>query len=275
MKIIPCIASMNVERLEKCRDAINLDCGIIWANSTEVANHVESGSRWVVGREVALVDGKLHANNLGVTPAYQKIFNFAYFNGIFNFADFNGAEEDDYLLYLHDDTYILDPDWYSKCTSWLKERPNCGVFGFGGGRGIGDPDMYKTPYKLQQLARRDFISNMKDGEIHGRIVTEPTKVVVLDLFSLGVKMELLRKVNGWADYPHVHHNEDNYMCLQSLRHGYDNWMLPINVHHHGGLTSTQVNFEKDFGMSESKLHSDTHVTIYNEFRDVLPVWIEG
>jgi len=210
------------------------------------------GDFWVGGSE----------KNIGVTPALHQLYEMA------NQAD---LAENDFLLFLHDDTLIFEKDWDVKVLDWLSERPEAVLFGFGGAKGLGDPDLYQKPYQLQQLARRDFISNMKNADLHGRRVTVPTRVATLDLFSVGARMSFLRDLKGWSWWPHVHHGLDNAICLEAKRRGGEVWMLPIACDHLGGQTSTKVNFQSTFGEAEGKIHSDGHVTLYEGYRDILPV----
>lgn len=256
-EIILAIPTMNGDLLNDALDhaisnSFTMPSILVWANGKAITIAIEDSWVTVGGSE----------KNIGVTPALHKLYEMAIGTG---------ANDSDFILFMHDDVQILEEHWDERVLGWLEDRPNCGIFGFGGARGLGDPDIYKTPYKLQQLARRDFISNMKNGEIHGRIVKYPTRVATLDLFTIGAKVSFLKSIKGWNWWPTVHHNLDHAICLEAIAQGLEVWMLPIHCHHKGGQTSTRVDFEQDFGMSEGNVHADAHTVLYDRYRHMLPI----
>lgn len=212
--------------------------------------------------EVDIIAGE--GKNVGVTEALHRLYLL---------ASQAGAGPRDVLLYLHDDVEIMEEWWDEKLALAFAMRPEMAIAGFGGARGLGDPDLYTKPYELVQLARRDFISNMKSAEQHGARVLRPQRVATLDLFSMGIRMDFLDKVGGWGWWPHVHHGLDNAMCAQAHRHGKEVWMLPFACEHFGGRTSTTVDFQSTFGKAEGDIHAEGHVTLYEDFKDVLPIYI--
>lgn len=260
MRILLAIPSMGKGPLNQCLDQATSTVDewseiLVWANGTHLNFEDAYGTLTVGGSE----------KNIGVTPALHKLYEMALASKV---------EDDDWVLFLHDDTIILEQWWSGKVEKWLSERPNAVLFGFGGARGLGDPDIYQKPYELIQLARRDFISNMKNAELHGRRVTEPTRVATLDLFSIGAKVSFLKELGGWNWWPEVHHSMDNAICLEAKRRGGEVWMFPIECDHLGGQTSTKTDFQKDFGEAEGRIHARGHEILYERYRDVLPVWEE-
>lgn len=180
-----------------------------------------------------------------------------------------------YLFYTHNDVLIEEKSWDTKLRNFLNTLPKVGVAGFGGATGLGSPDIYKVPYNIWQLARTDFVSNMRNSEVHGRVLTKPyEEVAVLDGFSLIVNVELLNLVKGFdtENYP-IHHNYDNDICLEALRHGYKNYVLNIKSHHKGGITSTRedyANWVAPIG-GDSEVHRHAHETFYRKWEGFLPV----
>ena len=62
--------------------------------------------------------------------------------------------------------------------------PEVAVASFCGALGHGTDDIYNGPYDYRQLARQDFISNMKDAERHGKRVLSPCDVAVVDSMAI-------------------------------------------------------------------------------------------
>lgn len=234
---------------------------LLWANG---------GALLVYGRDLEGLDAHSQVyvggseKNIGVTPAMQKLYEMGLKMGL---------QDSDWLLFLHDDVMMKEAGWDNRLEKLVSARPNMGLFGFGGALGLGDPDLYKKPYQLVQLARRDFISNMTAAELHGRRVKEPTRVATLDGFSLGCNMGFLKQIGGFSWWPSTlpHHSYDNALCCMAARHGKEVWMFPLEVDHLGGQTATKVDFQRDFGRPEGEIHSDGHKWLYEEFRDVLPL----
>lgn len=175
----------------------------------------------------------------------------------------DGAE---IIACLHDDLLIEHPGWDALVLGLFNQNPACGLLGFGGGTGLGRSDLYQTPYDPMQLARQDFVSNMRDAESHGRRSNRPVQVACLDGFSqigrrqfwegvyhapayqlvashLGGPNAHARIVNCtnllqlMADQGVVHHFYDSALGAYARRLGWEAWMLPIRCHHYGGRTA--------------------------------------
>lgn len=208
--------------------------------------------------------------NVGVTQSLNQAWKM---NAVLEEAD-----RAEYLFYSHNDVVIEEKGWDIKVSDYLDILGDVGVMGFGGARGIGSPDIYKTPYNIWQLARVDFISNMREAMVHGRRMTNTVeKVAVLDGFALIVNTKLLDKVNGFdTDVSPIHHSYDNDMCLESITNGYTNYVINVACHHNGGRTATRSDYTswlKEQGVEEgdSKIHADTHIKLYEKWRNVLPI----
>ena len=106
-------------------------------------------------------------------------------SAVMNMALLANMSHADTYAFLHDDVTIHDiggVEWQFDVESFIYAQHKFGMVGFGGALGLGTDDIYKRPYNLMQLARLDFISNMDEAELHGRRVTVPTQVSVLDGF---------------------------------------------------------------------------------------------
>ena len=186
------------------------------------------------------------------------------------------AGPDDILLFIHDDVSISEGGWDTRLKDLFQEHSACGLAGFGGACGLGDPDLYKKPYELIQLARRNFISNMLHAEAHGKRVTLAYWVATIDGFAMACRIKFLQQIDGfnWVPSWMVHHNYDNALACMAKRHGWMVAMLPISCHHHGGLTATKSDYLDGLATKhggDGEIHRRGHEWLYNEFRDVLPI----
>lgn len=182
---------------------------------------------------------------------------------------------DDILVQIHDDVEILEPGWDARIKRCFREHPGCGLAGFGGSTAVAGDEIYKVPYEIHQLGRRNFYSNMVDAETHGFRATEERPIVWTDGFSIILKRELLNKIGGWSWWPPecLHHAYDYGIACMARRHGYEAWLVPCAVNHRGAQASTN-SIHKEvverFG-GEEEIHRSSHAFVYNEFRDVLPL----
>ena len=188
----------------------------------------------------------------------------------------NGCDAD-LLAFLHDDVTIYEPDWEGIVEDFMEHRPECGLLGFGGALGLGTADIYKTPYRLQQLARIDYWSNVRDAEVHGRRATDNMRVTMLDGFALIFRRAAYVEMGGWQALLNMgltFHMYDFAACCIMQRLGWEVWMLPMDCQHHGGGTSVSREYDewlRSQGIAgDSEVHAKAHEICYREFRDVLP-----
>lgn len=187
----------------------------------------------------------------GILPAFQ--------------SGFEAAHDFDVLAYLHDDFLIREPDWHNRVLAEFDD-PSIGLVGFVGALGHGAHDIYKSPYRLEQLARFDVFSNLEDAEAHGKRFSGSREVAVLDGLALIVRRELLEKAGGWPIGKIRFHCYDYWLCCMAHRLRYKIRMVGVACKHLGGRTSVEMN------MDDGKNHGPAHEYIYNEFKDVLP-WV--
>ena len=203
-----------------------------------------------------------HSNwpeNIGMVPAYQKLYET--------------YRSEPLIAFLHDDCEIYDEDWPAKVEAEFVD-PKVAVVGLGGALGLGDPDLYKVPYNLNQLARKDYFSNQTDWQVHGQRETGSRNVAVVDGFFMAIRTSFLDEIGGWSGFPFTFHMYDAYICLKALERGYRIRMTGISCTHHGGGTSTSpeyIDWCKERGTTPEREHREPHAFIYEAFREVLPV----
>jgi len=109
-----------------------------------------------------------------------------------------GYEESsaDLLAYFHSDLYLHEEGWDQRVLRSLKMKPSESL----ASAEVSDWGLLictKIPYRLQQLARFDFVSNLKDAEVHGRRNrNEEDIAVVIALLSSFVAACLLELGDG-------------------------------------------------------------------------------
>ncbi len=196
---------------------------------------------------------------------------------------------DGIIACLHDDLLIEEDQWDAKVMAYFNQHPEVGLLGFGGGTGLGAEDIYQVPYNPMQLARQDFVSNMRDAEAHGRRVTVPTRVACLDGFSQ------IGRAKYWAGVPvgsatqqyprplHVleecgviHHAYDAYLGAVAAERSWHVTMLPIACHHYGGQTAVADGAYTDWASRKTEdgdmgFWQQSHRTVYDLLRNVLPL----
>jgi len=177
----------------------------------------------------------------------------------------------DYLFFLHNDVLIHQKGWDRKLQEVLATLPDCGCAGFYGAKGIGTPDIYRAPYVMQQMIRRENVSNCNrmNAAVHGfrniRYGADTEKVAVLDGFSLIVRTELLDKIGGFDPTYPPHHMYDNDICMESMDKGYSNYVISMDAEHMGGKTDVLEDWNKNFGKSKAEIHRDAHPVFYNKW----------
>lgn len=174
----------------------------------------------------------------------------------------------DVLGYIHDDLVMHDPLWYQRVMREFQDD-EVGLVGFAGALGHGSIDLYTSPYKLSNLGRVGFVSNMRDAETHGVRFGGSCDVSVLDGMALFVRRELLAECGGWPlGGPVGYIGYDYWMSCMARRHGYHVRVVGCACDHLGGK-STGLNKDLDPQFEEA------HLKIWEEFRDVLPGRVGG
>ena len=172
----------------------------------------------------------------------------------------------DVLAFIHDDVVIYEEGWDARVLAEFDD-PAVGIVGFGGALVHGSPDLYKTPYRLEQLGRSFYLSNVDDAEVHGERFDGSCDVAVLDGFALVVRRSLLDRVGGWpVGTPVGYSLYDYWLCCVAHRFGYRVRLVGVRCHHLGGLTAVGMGVAKGSG----EAHVAAHRWLYDNFADVLP-----
>ena len=180
------------------------------------------------------------------------------------------------IAYVHDDVVIHDADWVSRVLAEFDD-PSVGVVGFLGALRHGHPNLYKVPYRLDQLARFGVLSNMDDAEVHGARFTGSCDVAVIDGFAMIVRRGLLDLAGGWhPDDWCAHHIYDYLACALAHRYGFKVRLVGVSCIHHGGQTATSQAYQQwaastKWG-SDVNMHIQGHRMFYDRFADVMP-WV--
>jgi len=186
----------------------------------------------------------------------------------------------DLIACLHDDLLIEDPDWQAKVIHHFTQYTACILAGFGGAKGLGRDDIYKAPYDPYQLARIDFISNMRDAEAHGRRVTVAEQVACLDGFSQIGRAKFMLDSFSWLESRGFrHHMYDGVLGALAARAGGEAWMLPIKCHHYGGQTAVgdpgyTAWAKTQHPDGDAGFWQESHALAYQALRDILPLRVK-
>lgn len=166
------------------------------------------------------------------------------------------------LAYVHDDVVFYEEGWDERVLREF-EDPSVGVVGFGGAIGHGRPDLYTVPYHLPNLARQNFLSNMRSAEKHGVRFTGERDVAILDGFSLFVRRSILDKVGGWPiGKPVGYFMYSEWLCCEARRQGYRIRLVGVDCEHLGGKSSGHI--------PKSPSYEEEHAYFYETNRDMMP-----
>ena len=207
----------------------------------------------------------IHCNypeNIGLVGAYQKLYE-------------RYRDEYPIIAFMHDDCelFFADELWFTRIEAEFAD-PKVAIVGMGGAKGIGVDDIYKRPYKINQLQRIGYRSNQTDHEIHGARETGACDVAVVDGFFMAVRTSFLDQIGGWKWFPHRFHCYDTALCLMAHRHGWKVRIVGVSCTHHGGSVSTTPEYVmdcKDRGTSVEAEHREPHEWMYDFFRQELPL----
>lgn len=193
-----------------------------------------------------------------------------------------GAKQVDFtdvLIFAHDDMEVFE-NWTEYLEILFTAKPSIALIGFHGAKGLGSEDIYRTPYKLQQLARYQPISNLRDAEQHGQRCTVPTEVATVDGFFLAIRAEAYKEIGGWEaclDDNIPYHMYDHWMAMALREKGYKTYLAPVLCEHYGGGTEVRRNEDYETWAKEngfdgsSDVHTKGHQAFYSRFRGQLPI----
>lgn len=273
-RMIIVTGSSNVQRAEAClrswqENGATSFTTVVVRNGTDVAPMPDSLKRIV---EVKSEDylGSVPAFALGVQTAMRL------------------DSRAEIIACLHDDLEIFEDGWDVRVLEHFASHPHTGLAGFFGASGIGDDDIYKKPYEPWQLARNGCRSNIEGAEAHGARSVVPSRVAVLDGFSLIGRAAFFagevfgtgeKTVPPWdmmASLGLVHHIYDGALGMLAARRSWDTYFLPVRCMHYGGRTAVAdagyaAWAAKRIEGGDQGLWNEGHRKVYDEFRDVLPL----
>ncbi len=181
----------------------------------------------------------------------------------------------DILVMLHADVTIHDPEWLNRIMM-LFENPECVAVGPGGAIGLGTPDLYRKPFRIQNMIRIGYASNQDDWQVHGGHFTGNRRVAVLEQFCMAVRVEWLRNRGGWPVGHCNHHMLDAFIACEAARDDKEVWQCGFSVLHSGGAASTSPIYREAKWLHGGSLVTDhiaPHRWIFSRYPDVLPIVI--
>jgi GT2 family glycosyltransferase len=181
--------------------------------------------------------------------------------------------EADIIIYFHDDVTVHDADWLERTLEPF-EDPDVVAVGYGGAVGLGNRDLYRKPYRIQNMARIGYQSNQTDWQTHGGHLIEPSYVAVLDAFCMAVRRDWLVRRGCWPMKNLTHHCLDLWLACEAARDRKRIVAVPVSVTHHGGGSSIKPVYAEAAWLQGGTLASDhqrPHDWLWNEYRDVLPL----
>lgn len=182
-----------------------------------------------------------------VIPAFQEIYE---------------QTDQDIIALLHDDLLINEMGWDVRVLEQFRDA-TVGMVGFAGSLGHGTPNLYTSPYHLPNLARQNFMSNMRDAEKHGARFTGARDVSVLDGMALFIRRPILDRVDGWKKaVPYGYYLYSEWICCEARRQGYRIRLVGVQVDHLGGRSSGHI--------AASPTYEEAHRYLWENNRDMLP-----
>ena len=180
---------------------------------------------------------------------------------------------EDIIIYCHDDLTIHDPEWVNRIKG-VFDKKDATVVGLGGALGLGNADLYRKLYYMNNMARIGYSSNQRDAEVHGARFTGIRQVAVLDAFCMAVRRDWLVAIGGWPIRYLTHHCLDLWLACEAARQDKTTWMVGVDCTHHGGGSSVSPLYAQAKwlqGHTQEQDHQRPHHWLWDEYRDVLPI----
>ncbi len=181
--------------------------------------------------------------------------------------------QSDVICMIHQDVTIHDPDWMSRVEA-LFENKKCVAVGFGGATGLGTRDLYRKPFRIQNMVRLGYAGNQDDWETHGAHFTGDRQVAVLEQFFMAIRVDWLRSRGGWPIQNLRHHLLDAFIACEAARDDREVWQCGLACLHSGGQVSTSALYRNAVWLIGGSMESDhvlPHVLMADAYRDVLPI----
>jgi hypothetical protein len=121
-------------------------------------------------------------------------------------------------------------------------------------------------------------------------MSKPVEAVsILDGYFMAFRMEMLKKTKGFDQRYQYHHYYDRDICLESLKHGYNNAVINIPSHHLSGLTANRGDYQdwvnqqtkkireatKDERSGDKYTHDSNAQLFHAKWSNVTPLYVEN
>lgn len=166
------------------------------------------------------------------------------------------------LGYVHDDVMVYESGWKDRVLKEFEDE-SVGMVCFGGAKRHGTRDLYSSPYRLTNLARFEFMSNMRNADAHGSRLVGSCNVSVADGFVLFIRRSILEQVGGWPlGTPIGYFCYDYWLSAIVRRQGLRIRLIGIDCDHISGQSASRTQLKDS--------HEESHAYFYEHFSDVLP-----
>lgn len=186
------------------------------------------------------------------------------------------GDEPEVIACFHDDLEVMQEGWDFSVNAVFASSPKTLLAGFGGGTGLGAADIYETPYSPFQLARQDFVSNMRDAEAHGRRSEKVEKLACTDGFAIIGRAEFIHSAFRYIhEKGVVHHAYDSWIGGICRRLGGEARLIPVACHHAGGMTAVGSQAYNEWARTKNAdgdagFWEQSHKLMYEDLKGVLP-----
>lgn len=181
----------------------------------------------------------------------------------------NGYERtapDSILGFCHDDVLVYEKGWDKRVMAEFND-PQVGMVGFGGGIGFGSPDLYVSEYKLANLGRWRFRSNLRNAEQHGERFVGQCDVACLDGFAMFVRREIVERWGGWPlGTPVGYFVYDMALSAEVRKQGYRTRLVGVDCEHISGQSASITHLSDD--------HAAAHRWLYENYKGTIPFAVE-
>ena len=218
----------------------------------------------------------LRALALGLAPQAHTLAKAPQTEGSIRAFNFGArCATGDVLAMLHNDVLVREEGWDRRLLEFVSGQARAGIVGFHGAQGLGALDIYRTPYRLEQLARWNCWSNLEDWEAHGNHAEAALPVAVVDGLAICCWRADLLAWGGLDEGLGPHHMYDNDICLTALAAGRTNYVLPILARHLSGQTANYPRHNEAFVHlgGDAGIHRTAHARFYEKWRGRLPVYV--
>ena len=173
-----------------------------------------------------------------------------------------------YVMTIHNDVVIFEPDWLNKIISVMEADPHIGIVGLAGRQEI---------YKAGNVNEASLKHNLRNEEdLCPPMKEEIAEVAVIDGLCFVMRETLLNSVKCLDETYGYMHCYDFDISLESIAHGFKNVAVKIEAMHlgNGGRTRSTKGYG-EFVKSDSDLLKQNYKILAQKWRGLLPVKVGG